>query len=303
MPSVRVLSFVFDGCLFHRDYRRASLAILSSLPAVIEKNQSLLEAIKIENSLYREVTSFIGSARQSEWIDKANSQKNGTESCFIAILSVCRYLGIKFNPLLLTDVYQGLDAGTSYRRAMGAEGGEHLHFPGDETKFTLLYAQMHAVALNYPKDTITFDFYDDRDHDKEHARGILSFLSRVFMDYPQLIPSNVLLRLNHYAGVSPSVFSVIDGQGECQRNYASKINILYHHVAPRGKMIRFDNLLAHLHLILPPPSRKDVTSPEKFPECNAQSTVTWGIFSPLLTQKMCLSRPDSPPFPSQFLRT
>ena len=33
-------------------------------------------------------------------------------------------------------------------------------FPGDETKFTLLYAQMHAVALNYPKDTITFDFTD-----------------------------------------------------------------------------------------------------------------------------------------------
>ena len=78
MLSVRVLSFDFDGCLYHKDYKRESCATPLALSAVINKNKSFLDAIQIENTLYREVTSFIGSARQSEWLDNANSIKNNS---------------------------------------------------------------------------------------------------------------------------------------------------------------------------------------------------------------------------------
>ena len=295
MPSVRVLSFDFDGCLFNKNYKWESTAGRRSYNAVIVKNKPFLDAIKIENTLYREVTAFIGSARQSKWLDKANSRRNGTESCFDAIQKVCHYLHIEFNPLLLTDVYQGLPGGTSYWRAIGAEPGNNLDFPGDETKLTLIYAQMHAAALEYPNDTITFDFYDDRAHDTSHARGILSFLSQVFKEYPQLIPSNVLLRLNHYAGARPSVFSVINGRGPCERHYVSKINAIFTSLSDDETMIRFDNLLPHLHLMMTS-SQKETRLPVKLLRSMTQSTVTWGIFYPFLTKNMNLMRPDTPPY-------
>ena len=294
MPSVRVLSFDFDGCLFNKHYKWQSTAARRSLNAVIVQNKSFLDAIKIENTLYREVSAFIGSARQSNWLDKANSRRNDTELCFDAIQKVCHYLDIEFNPLLLTDVYQGLPVGTSYWRATGAESGHNLDFPGDETKLTLLYAQMHAAALEYPNDTIIFDFYDDRDHDTPHARGILSFLSQVFKEYPQLIPSNVLLRLNHYAGDRPSVFGVIKGRGECERYYGSKINAIFTSLGDDETMIRFDNLLPHLHLMMIS-SQKETKLPVKLLRSMTQSTVTWGIFSPFLIKNRCLRRPDTPP--------
>ncbi len=40
--------------------------------------------------------------------------------------------------------------------------GGHSDWLFDETKATIIYAQMHKIANENPNEEIVFDFYDDR---------------------------------------------------------------------------------------------------------------------------------------------
>ena len=241
-PEIRAISFDADGCLFHEDY------IYSLEKDVIAANIALLTQITNENDNFNKTITFVGSNRQSWAVDLTNHGPKG--SCFPAIKKISEHLGAEFDTFLLADIYGGLTAGTSYDRAM--EGidkiakGEHkdLDFNNvgsvyfhimmnqkghaewafDETKATILYAQMHKIAQLYKTKNIVFEFYDDRG--KGHRRGdkdILEHLHAFFSTYPELIPINVTLRLKHYAGGDVSPFETIEGQGSIDLNFCQTV--------------------------------------------------------------------------------
>ena len=63
----------------------------------------------------------------------------------------------------------------------------------DDSKFTLLYAQLHKFASENPDVDIDYDFYDDR-------KNIFQPLHTVFKNYPHLLPKNVTLKMHEYRG-------------------------------------------------------------------------------------------------------
>lgn len=206
--AIRVTSFDFDGCLFHRNY------VYSDNKDVIASNKIFLDTIKEENRNFTKAIALIGSNRQSLNIDMANSLGKG--SCFPAIKKVTDHLGCTFDPFLLADIYGNLPSGTSYDRAMHlfdhTYSGDHSDWIFDDTKASLIYAQMHKVALENPTEEIIFDFYDDRGFGARAPKDILEDLREFFSKNPELIPPNVTLRLNHYAGGNVSKMEPLKGK-------------------------------------------------------------------------------------------
>ncbi|QEY52381.1 hypothetical protein [Legionella longbeachae] len=206
--TIRITSFDFDGCLFHRNYAN------SENKDVIASNKIFLDTIKQENQNFTQTIAFIGSNRQSLNVDMANSFGKG--SCFPAIKKVSDYLGCTFDPFILADIYGDLPSGTSYDRAIQflnrTYSGDHSDWIFDETKASLIYAQMHKAALENPTEEIIFDFYDDRGFGARSPKDILEDLHEFFSQNPELVPPNVTLRLNHYAGGNVSQMDPIKGK-------------------------------------------------------------------------------------------
>ncbi|MGL5743059.1 MAG: hypothetical protein ACRCXC_11260 [Legionella sp.] len=152
--TISVLSFDFDGSLFHNKY------VHSSAKDVIAANATFLNAIKEENYLYRKTIALVGSNRQSKRSDDANTYKFDRRhglltigSCFPAIQKVAEYLNAELDPFLLADLYGNLPYGTSFKRALEALKDpnveiEHAQWLFDETKATVLYAQMQKRPTN-----------------------------------------------------------------------------------------------------------------------------------------------------------
>lgn len=218
----RVLSFDFDGCLFNMNY------ISAGDKDVIKHNLEFLEKLKAENRGFDQVITTIGSNRQSKTLDENNRYGFGPQgfcdkgSCFPAIQVVNDYLGATFDPLLLADIFADLSEGESYRRALSPDyQGEHSETYFDEGKLTLLYAQIQKAAMEDPTAEIIYDFYDDRE-------DILYGLNRCFTKFPELIPKNVIIRLNQYngkkeeVGISKVLFD-IKGIGFIDTNYRQTV--------------------------------------------------------------------------------
>ena len=232
---MRVLSFDFDGCLFNLDYFNYCRPRSNNGPeysAVINYNQKFLDILRDENThfAYSKVISFVGSNRQSKNIDDANSIKYDRSrtikvgSCFPAIREITSYLKVKLDTFLLADIYgknddgEPLKDGTSFNRAIDPTfKGKHADWVFDETKATILYAQMHKIATANPDEEIVFDFYDDRS-------DIIYSLNTFFEAHKELIPQNVTLRLNKYENAQPSqLFSEIVGSGIIDANYRETV--------------------------------------------------------------------------------
>ena len=220
--AIRVLSFDFDGCLFHIKY-------IETFPKdVIEQNRVFLDTITYENAEFglneralTEVISFIGSNRQSKAIDDVNTFINGyiKGSCFPAIQQVSDYIGAKLNTLLLADIYGDLPEGTSYIRAMDKtlkNPKDHAHWLFDETKVTILYAQIHSMASIRQSAQIIFDFYDDRE-------DILYALLKFYTINSELIPRNVVLRLTRYVDARITPIATIHGSGLIDTHYRETV--------------------------------------------------------------------------------
>jgi len=227
--SIRVLSFDFDGCIFNKDYINSCKGRASTeIRDVIKYNESFLKEIRAENDrlAYSSVISFIGSNRQSKYIDNLNSIKGKKKvgSCFPAIQEISIYLSVKFDSFLLADIYgryengNPLEDGTSYNRATDPYfKGKHADWEFDETKATILYAQIHRIALTNPQEEIVFDFYDDRE-------DILSALHNFFNNHKELMPKNVTLHLNQYVNSTLShPFADIVGSGIIDANYRATV--------------------------------------------------------------------------------
>ena len=99
---------------------------------------------------------LVGSNRQS-WRDNiSNLDRNGNGCCFEKLQQLCEHLGVKFNTMLMADIKEGRELGHVMKA--GEEDKYSYSWHWDEYKFTLLYAQMQAIAEQYPNDVIEFRF-------------------------------------------------------------------------------------------------------------------------------------------------
>lgn len=193
-----VYSFDFDGCL-------ANIAFLSSKQRdILTANRDLLNLIQLSD--HNKVV-FVGSNRQSIPDDYTNSGADERGSCFPAIQTISQELKAALDDFLLSDIYHDLPDGTSFKQALkyltqnnkDYTAGKTLELKScpnwihDESKLTLLYAQIHKIASEHPNDEIRFNFFDDRE-------DLLNNLHACFSKYPDLIPRNVTLNLKKYRG-------------------------------------------------------------------------------------------------------
>lgn len=216
--TIRFLSFDFDGCLFNESYN------LAKKQNVIESNKAFLNKIKIENRSFSKVYTAVGSNRQSKMIDVINSPDKG--SCFPAVERVSKFLSTTLDPLLLADIYGNLEPGTSYKRARDKNyQREHSDWLFDETKVTIIYAQMHKIANENPTEKISFDFFDDR-ADEELGINILGKLKDFYDKNQDLVPTNVTLTLHQYAGKNVTQIAKIEGSGFIDKNYQQTVKDL-----------------------------------------------------------------------------
>ena len=236
--TIHVFSLDFDGCLFNRSY------IDSHDKDVLAHNAFLLSTITKTDTDKR--VCFVGSSRQSQKIDAINSPKKG--SCFPAIEAISKYLHAELDPFLLADIYGDLADGESYRKALIAlQKGEasyyntmrssdsklHANWVFDETKATILYAQMHKIALQYPEEQIVFNFYDDRGMGP--YKNILGHLAIFFSTHRSLVPNNVTLSLNHYnGGPIITTLQTIQGTGFIDKNYRQTVKDMAKQVQAYG---------------------------------------------------------------------
>lgn len=217
--TIHAISLDFDNCLAHPNY------IKSTKKDIIASNQSLLNQIKAENTLYEKNIAFIGSSRQSKYYDDQSTvliirdKEVYIGSCYPEIQKVSRYINAQFDPLLLADIYGNLPPGTSFARALQKDNQEleHSDWLLDATKASILYAQIHKTALEYSEQPIIFDFYDDQEDD------ILKQLAVFYSKFSLLLPKNVQLRLYHYAGKERVLYRTIQGTGFIDRNYPQTI--------------------------------------------------------------------------------
>ncbi|QMT60950.1 hypothetical protein [Legionella sp. PC997] len=227
--AIRYLSFDFDGCLFNSNYVKADHGGFTKHlgDAVLIHNRAFLDQIKLENADFDEVYALIGSNRQSYELDYANMGSRTTfkGSCVPAIKTICEDLDVKFNPFLIADVTANLPHGTSYNLIM-QEIKDNSYFEDpkqshatcdmDDTKRSLLFAQVQNAAAKHPQEEIIFDFFDDRD-------DILYGLSDLFKNHPHLLPKNVTLRLNKYTGADVNLLTSLKGTGELYSDYCEHV--------------------------------------------------------------------------------
>lgn len=221
--TIRALSFDFDGCLFHDDYIQNY--IREGKNDVIGSNKVLLDGIKEENKEFAKVYTFFGSLRQSKARDEKKSfQQKRTGSCFPALTQINKYLESILDPFLLADIYGDLADELSYYRTMDESYQEkHSDWLSDESKATILYAQMHRMANAHPGEEIIFDFYDGRSLGGYHD---LQPLSKFYNQYQWVIPHNVILRLNHYTGGVVTCIAKIKGSGFIDTAYKETVKEL-----------------------------------------------------------------------------
>lgn len=220
--TLRALSFDADNCLFHAGYEPEWSEIESNnCEQVVTENKTLLDELKAQNPYFKETIVLVGSLRQSVKIDEANARRNQTESFFVAIPKVAEYLEATLDKFLTSDIHdKGVNVGTAFELATKNPSAPQPTCFIDESKLSLLYAQTHKLATDYPNEHILFEFYDDRGCGTwEVEVDILEKLQAYFTQHPEALPSNITLRLNHYDGGHVTRFSEIQGAGFIDTNY------------------------------------------------------------------------------------
>ncbi|PWY55582.1 hypothetical protein DGG96_10735 [Legionella qingyii] len=196
--SYDVYSFDFDGCTANY------LFLSSKVKDIIVANKILFDNIK---STSNQKIIYIGSNRQAPRDDLANSLADERGSCYPALEQIAVALGGVLDNFLLGDIYNNLPDGTCFNQTLKYLAKNNKDYKElspkkfkslynwvhDESKLTVLYAQMHKVSLEHPDEPINFNFFDDRE-------DILTQLHAYFLKHQDLIPSNVTLNLKQYRG-------------------------------------------------------------------------------------------------------
>ena len=184
------------------------------------------KATEIEkNTIETKSTLFIGSNRQSLQAEldnfikpaRGDDVKSVMGSAYPVFESLAKATDARLDKYILADTYSNQPDGTTFQRILDSKideeitstsalsrekqeklkeklkGKDQPEWIHDDTKFTILYAQMHRLASQNPNKDIVYDFYDD-DSD------ILKFLNQTFEKHPYLIPHNLTLRLKQHTG-------------------------------------------------------------------------------------------------------
>lgn len=227
MALIRAISLDFDGAIFNEDFHRHK--------DVIKANQSLLDLIANNAEGYESTTLYAGTNRQSVSDDRANANRNKTGSAFPHLMQLAAYIKerhrkIKLDRFLLTDLYHQRKAGQSFNEALSLLVNESVDYDEekmkkgpfkdwlhDQSKLTVLYAQIHRFAKKHGKDTLHFYFYDDRE-------DILDKLHAYFKQNPHRLPDNLCLRLKRYCGQGPlNDYPPIQGTGKIDNDYKKTV--------------------------------------------------------------------------------
>lgn len=252
--SIVVHSIDFDGCLYHASCQWGD--------NIVEKNKDFLDVISKRANGAKQIvflgsnrqsihTELLNSLYQLHGI-QSRLDKNYS---FQDIQLVSAALGATFDPFLLADVYSkdpeghDLESGAAHKMAdefqrqagwkyhtrwnedgtacweETIEGDAYSTHPAwvfDDTKLTILYAQMQKVAFENPNEAIQFEFYDDRN---DGGNALLEPLHAFFCENPQLIPHNVTLQLNHFYGDVNSLnpYPPIIGIGAINPDYRATV--------------------------------------------------------------------------------
>jgi len=218
----RILSIDYDGCLASPKFTN------SSEKCIIKSNDILLNYILDSSDNFEQTTIFDGSNRQSFNIDFMNSFHHGNGSCFPQTKKIADYLkekdvkNINFDNFLLADIYGNLEFGESLKLIEKGPDSEaqYSDWVFDDEKITLTYAQIHKSARDNLDKNIVYEFCDDR-------KDILSNLHAFYSQYPDLLPKNVLLKLNFYNGEGISQYEIdIKGIGNIDSDFRNTVKIM-----------------------------------------------------------------------------
>lgn len=162
----------------------------------------------------RKLILISGSGRQSDQLDQANSEENGTGLYSEDLENMKAIFAMKlhqFNIKCKVDHFL-LD------KIYGTE------FFFDHTKFALLYAVLNRISCQNKNHPTTIVFREDRE-------DIFEGLKKIFFAHPDLIPKNIKLMFWPYDGhvlqanqqSVPKEPVIIEGIGETDRNYVENV--------------------------------------------------------------------------------
>lgn len=148
------------------------------------------------------VSLALGSNEQSSLVNEA------ANSCsFQTLTHLAKSIHLGLYPLLLADVFQQRPAGTAMNEVFNSQTSRDSQHFWDQSKFLIIYAQVHHLSLQNPREEIIYEFFDD-------SKINLDCLAALFDQFSFLLPHNVVLRLNHFAGKHISFRSETQGSGE-----------------------------------------------------------------------------------------
>lgn len=233
--TIQVFSLDFDGCLSNTRFcHDEKIDILAN-------NEKLFRTLSDYVEQFPNSVLMIGSSRQSILLDYLSQSNNRLFiRCFPFYLQVANILKIKFDPLLLSDLYSELIPGMTFHKSMQLDYPfeQRADYAGnvfliqkfyreisnynmdcllDESKFCLLYAQIHKIAQDYPGKKIIFRFFDDQSK-------LLNDLRKLFSANLNLIPKHVHLEFHCYNGHEPRLHFDLTGTGIIDLNYQKTIN-------------------------------------------------------------------------------
>ncbi|MDF2690845.1 MAG: uncharacterized protein K0S29_700 [Gammaproteobacteria bacterium] len=141
---------------------------------IVNYQRHFIDILKADNDQYSKTIVFVGSNRQSRYIDAVmayNKELVFRGSALQAIPKIAQALEAQYDPLLLADIFPG-DAG---RGVM------------DEDKVLILYYQAHKVASENPGSRIDFQLYDDtmREMANNATYGLKLTLDRCSKFFPK----------------------------------------------------------------------------------------------------------------------
>lgn len=224
MSRIVYFSLDFDGCFSHETSSVAlgigweNLRSKEEVNAIyLTTNSDILNEFRTKKG--DQTVLLVGSNRQTPFIDLKNGGKDiktvcPTGSVFPVMEAITGELGenTTFNPFLLSDLEADVvEIGQTHRKFKDKgylnENGTYKpditsqdfirdgfpEYRDDESKASLLVAQMKLAAMTNPDDDIEFNFYDDR-------VDIVEGLQQFFKANPELIPAKVTFNIFGYSG-------------------------------------------------------------------------------------------------------
>lgn len=220
--------------------------------ALSHANKEFLVGIArdVQSSACDTLTLCLGSARQShqdDWVNRLYGAKISGSAHYALLMlkhqlafllqGSGKHISVDIFYLLLADIYSKLNTGTAYKMALNAMHDNfstwspqqarrlkatafsaHPHWVFDESKLTIVYAQIQQLAIDNPLARIHYNFYDDR---LDILQNLADFLSANQTTFP--IPRHLTVTLNQYMKGKLKKITTIQGEGDVDHGYREKI--------------------------------------------------------------------------------